>query len=364
MFWAKATEMIKLIIEDLISREPTRDNTIQVRDWVSRATLDIIGVAGMGQDFDSLRNPDNELSRSYKMIFRAPTLLDKILFIIGMLSGNMSFSHRIPIKRNRDIDTGAEAIRNTTRQMILEKKKKMKNSDIGRDVDIISVAMRDGKFDEENLVDQLMTFLGAGHETTSSAMQWAINALCKEPKVQTRLREEIHANLSPMMFDNPETFSAAQLDKLQYLHAVCNEVLRFHPSVPNTVRVAAKDTTLVGKVIPKGTFFVISPQLINHMEEYWGPDADVFNPDRFMGHGKANTGGATSNHALLTFLNGPRSCIGQGIAKAEMACLLAAMVGGFKFEFKDPDAKLRLRGGPTVSPRDGVIVKLIPVGEW
>lgn len=364
VFWAKSVEMVNLIQQDLERREPTDDNIIQVRDWASRATLDIIGVAGMDHDFDSLRDPFNELNKSYQRIFTPPSVGTKMLFVLAMLMGSLTLIQELPTQRNKDIEEGGEVIRNVARQMIQQKKEKMKDPHSETGVDIISVALANGTFDDENLVDQLMTFLGAGHETTATALQWAVYALCKNPDVQTRLREEIRANLPPISPENTEPMDATQIDNLPYLHAVCNEVLRFHPSVPNTLRISVKDTTLVGRPIPKGTFFIISPEVVNHMEELWGPDADKFNPDRFMGQGKANNGGANSNYAFLTFLHGPRSCIGQGFAKAELACLLAAVVGRFKFELKDPDAKLELREGATVSPRDGVMAKFTPLEGW
>ncbi|KAJ5662105.1 Cytochrome monooxygenase FUM15 [Penicillium maclennaniae] len=363
VFWAKSAEMVRRIQQDIESRDSTADNTIQVRDWASRATLDIIGVAGMDHDFDSLRDPGNTLSKSYKRIFVSPGLTTKILFVVAMLLGNVEVITKLPTKRNRDIYEGGEVVRNVARQMIREKKAKMKDPNATAGVDIISVAMKSGTFNEENLVDQLMTFLGAGHETTATAMQWAVYALCKNPEVQTRLREEIRANL-PSVSEENSTIDAATLDNLPYLHAVCNEVLRFHLSVPSTVRTAVKETTLVGKVIPKDTILVISPEILNHMEELWGPDADKFNPDRFMGPGMANTGGAISNYAFLTFLHGPRSCIGQGFAKAELACLLATTVGRFHMELRYPDKKLEVREGATVSPKDGVLAIFTPLEGW
>lgn len=281
-----------------------------------------------------------------------------------MLLGGLELFQRLPTQRNKDIQEGGEVVRNVARQMIRQKKAKREDPSLATGVDIISVAMQSGTFDEENLVDQLMTFLGAGHETTATALQWAVYALCKNPDVQARLREEIRAHLPSIATEHPPPIDAAAIDNLPYLNAVCNEVLRFHPSVPATARVAVKETTLMGARIPKGTFFIISPEIINHMEELWGPGADKFNPDRFLGQGKANTGGAVSNYAFLTFLHGPRSCIGQGFAKAELACLLAATVGRFHMELKYPDAKLEVREGATVSPKDGVLAMLTPLEGW
>lgn len=366
IFWSKSVEMVKLIQQDLEQRQAAgdEDNTITVRDWASRATLDIIGVAGMDHDFDSLRDPSNKLSQSYQQIFQSPGTGTKILFIIGALMGDISLLQKMPTKRNKRIDEGGKVIRDVARQMIRLKKEKMKDSSAQTDVDIISVAMQSGVRDEEHLVDQLMTFLGAGHETTATAMQWAVYALCKNPDVQTKLREEIRANIPSPSPTNLGSIDATTIDNLPYLRAVCNEVLRFHPSVPGTLRIAVKDTTLVGKHIPKGTIVILAPEITNHLEELWGPDAKRFNPERFMAPGKANTGGATSNYALMTFLHGPRSCIGQGFARAELACLLAATVGRFHMELKYPDRPLKLREGATVAPEDGVVAEFTPLEGW
>ncbi|KAJ5941769.1 cytochrome P450 monooxygenase [Penicillium verrucosum] len=365
IFWAKSSEMVKRIEQDLQHRGPAEDNTIQVSNWVGRAALDIIGVAGMDQDFDSLRNPSGKLNKSYHKVFTMPSFGTKMLLLLGIIIGDITWVQKLPTKRNNDIQDGRQTIRDVARQMIREKRENLKNTGSQTSVDIISVAIAgDSTFDEEKLVDQLMTFLAAGHETTASAMQWAVYTLSNKPEIQTRLREEIRANLPSIFVESPEQIDAVTIDNLPYLHAVCNEILRFHPSVPNTNRVALKDTTLVGKPIPKGTTIVLAPEVINKLEGLWGPDAAEFNPDRFMGPGMANTGGATSNYALLTFLHGPRRCIGHGFAKGELACLLAATVGRFKFELKYPDAKLEVREGATHAPKDGVLAKFTSVEGW
>lgn len=353
-----------MIEEHLESKKASGDNTVQVSNWASRATLDIIGVAGMDHDFESLRDPDNSLNQSYREVMSPPSLFDRILIVVGMLLIHPKYLQKLPTKRNKEIERGGEVIRNVARQMIRQKKAKMEDPTAETGVDIVSVALRSGTFEEENMVDQLMTFLGAGHETTATSLQWTVYALCKHPEIQTRLREEVRTNLRSSFFSDPKSISAEDFDNLPYLNAVCNEVLRFHPSVPMTIRKATRDTSLVGQFIPKDTTFVLSPEIINHMEELWGPDAGLFKPDRFLGPRKANTGGATSNYALLTFLHGPRSCIGQGFAKSELACLVAATVGRFHMELKYPDAELEVRRAATVSPKDGVLAKFTPLEGW
>ncbi|PLN81741.1 putative cytochrome P450 monooxygenase [Aspergillus taichungensis] len=362
IFWSKSIEMVNLMKEDLQKRPNPSDNVVKIGAWATRAALDIIGVAGMDHDFEALRDPNNDLAKAYEAIVSSAPPLTQICFILFVVLGLGKLAIKAPLKHNRDISASADLVRTVVRNVITEGKKKRDSSSSGSitpKVDILSVALESGAFTDDELVDQIMTFLAAGHETTATALQWATYALCKHPDVQTRLREEVRARLSPSA-----PIAAPTLDSLHYLNAVCSEVLRFYPSVPATIRVATRNMTLVGQHIPKGTILIVSPQIINHLPELWGDDADEFNPERWMGPGKANTGGATSNYAFMTFLHGSRGCIGQGFARAELACMVAAIVARFHMELVDPDAEVKVRTGATVCPVDGVMAKLTPVAGW
>ncbi|KAL8933092.1 MAG: hypothetical protein Q9211_005963 [Gyalolechia sp. 1 TL-2023] len=269
----------------------------------------------------------------------------------------------IPIARNREVPEAAHTIRKVCRQLIEEKKSKLNAKDEESGLDIISVALRSGGFTEDNLVDQMMTFLAAGHETTATAIIWAVHCLCLHPHHQTRLREEIRAHL-PSIEDPSTPITAETLDRLPFLHAVCNEVLRLRSPVTLTLREAAKDTTICGHHVPKGTKIILCPGAVNHSQELWGPDASEFRPERWLGPGRANTGGATSNYAFLTFLHGPRSCIAQAFAKAEFAVLVAGLVGRFEMELEDKDAEIKIQTGVSARPKNGLRVRMKVVEGW
>jgi cytochrome P450 len=243
--------------------------------------------------------------------------------------------------------------------LIRAKKEKMEKKE-PLSPDIISVALESGAFTDEKLVDNMMTFLAAGHETTASSFTWAIYLLCQNPKVQTKLREAIHASI-PSLSDS---IDHVKLDGISYLRAVCNEVLRVYAPVPMTLRDTPHDTTILGQVVPRATRVIIAPWAINHNKQLWGEDAEEFNPDRWMAPGQANSGGAVSNYAFITFLHGPRSCIGQRFALAELACLLAAFVGKYEFEMVNPDEKIEIKGGITARPKNGMHIKLKGVEGW
>ncbi|RDL36764.1 Cytochrome P450 [Venustampulla echinocandica] len=380
IFWTKARENVEKMME-LINAGASKDTTgdvrenenadedtvvIEVQGWASRATLDIIGLAGMGKDFGAIQDSETLLSATYQKIF-SPSRGMIILGLMGMFLPAW-FVNSLPFERNGQMDSAATTIRNVCRQLIREKKEKLDKNEL-TDVDILSVALESGAFTEENLADQMMTFLAAGHETTASSMTWAIYMLCLHPEVQTQLRAEIHANLPSWSADTGIT--SQQIDHMPYLNAVCSEVLRYYAPVPLTPRIAGCDTTILGHKVPKGTRVMLVPWAVNRSEELWGPDARKFNPDRWLpseDNPHSASGGASSNYSFLTFLHGPRSCIGQGFAKGEFACLLAAWVGKFEFELNDErerdEENMDIKTGATARPAKGLYVKMKAAEGW
>lgn len=150
------------------------------------------------------------------------------------------------------------------------------------------------------------------------------------------------------------------------LNAVCNETLRLYPTVPVTVRECIKATTVLGQDIPVGTQLILAPWATNRSPTLWGPTAGDFVPERWINiDGKPNkNGGARSNYAQLTFLHGPRSCIGQSFAMAELRCLVATFVSAFEMEPKCEGMVAIPAGVITSKPRDGMELRLTPVGSW
>ncbi|KAI4113095.1 MAG: hypothetical protein LQ345_005852 [Seirophora villosa] len=365
VFWSKAFEMVNAIMPttQLEGTDPTelgKAPAIEIGNWSSRATLDIIGSAGVGRDFGAIQDPDTELSATYRKIFQ-PSQQAKLLGLLSLFLPTW-LVRAIPMKRNQEIPAAAQTIRKVCRQLIEDKKRNLDAKDQESGRDIISVALSSGGFTEENLVDQMMTFLLAGHETTATGIIWAVHCLSTHPHYQTRLREEIRANLPSIDSSTPATAEA--LDRLPFLNAVCNEVLRLYPPVVMTLREAAKDTTICGQYVPKGTMIIVCPSAVNRSKELWGPDASEFNPERWLGPGKMNTGGASSNYAFLTFLHGPRSCIGQVFAKAEFAVLLAGLAGRFEMELEDKDSEIKILTGITARPMGGMNVRMRAVEGW
>jgi len=359
VFWDKSRESV-LAMTSAVKTDPV----VEVGNWASRATLDMIGVAGLGRDFGAIKDPNNHLSQTYQSLLK-PSAQGQILGLLSLFVPGWLLE-ALPVKRNHDIHHAVRIVRTICADLIAAAKTKLaRNEESG--LDIVSVALQSGGFTDENLVDQMMTFLLAGHETTASSMTWACYLLAKHPDVQKRLREEIHANLPPLSDSRPIT--SQDIDSLPYLTAVTQEILRYFAPVQLTWRDAAKNTSIQGEFIPKGTRILIVPWAINKSVEMWGDDALEFNPERWLKEeGKGASGGATSNYAFMTFLAGPRGCIGRKFAEAEFACLLASWVGRFKMELGDEgvrdEKKLDIKGGITAKPEKGMWIKLEVVDGW
>ncbi|KAK5990874.1 Cytochrome P450 monooxygenase FUM15 [Cladobotryum mycophilum] len=368
IFWDKSREVVRAITAACGSKGFTE---LEVGDWASRVTLDIIGLAGLGKDFHAIEDRNNELVKTYDYIFK-PTKAAKIMNVLGTIFPAW-FLGNLPVKRNSDLKAAAKSIRAVCRDLIQEKKAKLANKE-QPDADILSVALESGEFTDENLVDQLMTFLAAGHETTTRSLTWAVYMMCRFPEMQTRLRKEVRERLPST--DTEVSISSVDIDRMPYLNAFCNEVLRYYCPVPVTIREAAHDTTIQGYPVRKGVRIMLVPWAINVDPQLWGPDAGEFNPERWMTvegataeeNQRAASGGATSNYAFMTFLHGPRSCIGSNFAKSEFACLLAAWVGRFEFELVDKslmdEKNMEIKLEVTARPAKGLMVRVAVLDEY
>ena len=155
------------------------------------------------------------------------------------------------------------------------------------------------------------------------------------------------------------------IERISYLNNFCREVLRLFPPVAVTIRVAVKETTICGQHIPEGTTIMIPPWAVNANTELWGSDAADFKPERWERSINRPSLDDDSNkgtiYNFLTFLHGPRSCIGQSFAMGEFQCLVAAWVSAFETELQDPGFVPLVGGGITAKPKDGLLVRLKPV---
>jgi cytochrome P450 len=175
------------------------------------------------------------------------------------------------------------------------------------------------RFETGEMVDQVAIFFLAGHETSASALAWALLMLALYPEVQTQVAAEAQA-----LGEAPE-FSA--ISKLRYTRDVFREVLRLYPPVPMMVRENRCPEEMRGRKVAKGAQIVLSPWHLHRHERIWSRP-DEFDPSRWQT--EENRGCARD--AYMPFSAGPRVCTGAGFAMVEGVLLLALLARAFRFE--------------------------------
>jgi len=201
-------------------------------------------------------------------------------------------------------------------------------------------------FTAAEMVDQVAIFFLAGHETSASALGWALYLLARFPEWQERVAAE--AACLPEM---PE-FSA--LSRLKLTRDVFREALRLYPPVPMMVRETTGPERFRDRDIPKGSQIVISPWHLHRHARLWD-NPDGFDPGRW----NTETGKQCMREAFIPFSTGARVCTGAGFAMVEGTLLLAMLVRAFRFERiigDDPVPVAYL----TVRARNGIRLKVSP----
>ncbi|MBZ8119078.1 cytochrome P450 [Roseovarius sp. LXJ103] len=204
----------------------------------------------------------------------------------------------------------------------------------------------DGKvFETEEMVDQVAIFFLAGHETSASALAWALYLLALYPEWQDKVAAEAQGFGS----EGPDF---KDMSKLATVRDVFRETLRLYPPVPMMVRETAQPERFRDRDVPKGAQIVLSPWHQHRHERIWdAPDA--FDPARFA----TENGRAGLRSAYMPFSAGQRVCTGAGFAMIEGVLLLAMLVRAYRFEIVPerpamPVAHLTVRG------KDGIWLKV------
>jgi cytochrome P450 len=202
------------------------------------------------------------------------------------------------------------------------------------------------RMDDALLRDNLLTFIGAGHETTALALTWSLYLIGSHAPTAERLRAEI-AEVA-----GEAEITAEHVERLVFTRAVVQEAMRLYPPVPMITRMCERRTEAGGRTIEAGTFLFIPIYALHRHRRYWR-DPDAFDPERFL-NGEA---AALPRFAYLPFGGGPRVCIGQGFALTEAAAILATLLRRVALE-PDPGHRIRPRVRVTLRPHGGMPMTL------
>jgi cytochrome P450 len=196
------------------------------------------------------------------------------------------------------------------------------------------------KMTTEELRDNLLTFIVAGHETTALTLSWALYLCAFDQTVQDRARAEAQAVLGQ------RAATAADVPKLPYIRQVIDETLRLYPPAAFLARTAQKRDELCGREVRRGDTVILPIYALHRHRKLW-TDPDHFDPDRFA------PGHQTDRFAFLPFGDGPRICIGANFAVQEAVIILSTLLARFRFRpipGRDPKPVMIL----TLRPEGGV----------
>lgn len=178
-------------------------------------------------------------------------------------------------------------------------------------------------FEFEALVDQVAILFLAGHETSASALTWAMHLLSKCPEVQERVCTEFWTEIPTALPDHSD------IKKLKLTWDVVRETLRLYPPVGFFARDSAEQCAMRDKIVPQGSTLVISPWLLHRHRDIW-QEPDGFDPDRYSRDEEISR--KSVQKAYCPFGMGPRVCVGASFAMQEAVLILASLVGNFRFE--------------------------------
>ncbi|EJD51740.1 cytochrome P450, partial [Auricularia subglabra TFB-10046 SS5] len=195
--------------------------------------------------------------------------------------------------------------------------------------------------DQQVIKDEIMNIMVAGRDTTMSTLTFAVYFLSQHPEVLARLRDEVLAK-----FPEGQIPSYEDLREMKYLRAVLNETLRLFPPVPGNIRQNINGTLLpsvdpkTGKhhYLPPNSFISYSVYIMHRRKDLWGPDADKFDPDRFLDE-RLQKYLTPNPFIFLPFNAGPRICLGQQFAYNEMSFFLVRLLQAISDVKLAPDSQ-------------------------
>ncbi|WP_255170748.1 cytochrome P450 [Natrononativus amylolyticus] len=256
----------------------------------------------------------------------------------------------VPTPSQRRYDRSVTAFENLIDEVVSERRGA---DDLEERDDLLSLLLvADGpdgyRHSERELRDQLLTFLFAGHETTSLALTYTTLLLAQHPDVCERLRREWTDVLGG---DDP---TPADVPNLVYTDRVLTEAVRLYPPAFAVFRTAVEDIDLDGYLIPEGTNVTL-PQFRIHRDERFYDDPTAFRPERWTDE----FGEELPEYAYFPFGGGPRHCIGMRFARMELKLVLPTVLRRLEFDLlSDPEPELA--PGATLQPAADVRMRARP----
>ncbi|KAJ7196533.1 cytochrome P450 [Mycena pura] len=364
------TRLTNLLLDSTSNKEGT---CLNITPYISACTLDIIGAVGLSHTFAA---QSTRPGSDAEQIFASWTQhvnngLQRLAFLAPLVVRAVPVVTKAPLPLMRSQGVIKTIVTRIGRRIIERERAALgvagkdslldiSSNDSGR-MDIISVLLRNRrlasaseKLSDTQILDNVCCFLSSpmvGHETTAGSLAFTLWELARHPEIQNRLRAEILAHGRDLSYE--------EIQKLEYLDAVVREGLRIHPASPQTERLILQDdviplTTAIPGIgdsvrVKKGQVIHIPFIPMNTNPSVWGPSGAVFDPSRWLTvRDPAAPALPHGWSGMLTFCDGPRSCLGLRLAVLEFKIILATIVRSIAFA--DTGVHVEEKISPTLQP--------------
>ena len=320
---------------------------IDVADNMTRLTLDTIALCAFDYRFNSFYQ--NEM---HPFVAAMVDALEEA----GQRGRRPKALSSLMLMTRRRYESDQQVLASVAEQLIAERRADPRGAEKN---DLLNVMLSGvdpvtgEKLSDENIRFQMVTFLIAGHETTSGLLSFATHLLLQNPEVMFKARSIVDDVLGAEM---PR---AEHLAQLRFLEQILMESLRLWPTAPAFGVKPVADTVLAGRypLTTRDTVLVLEPML-HRDPAVWGPDAEAFRPERF----EQDLAAKLPPNSWKPFGNGARACIGRAFAMQEAQLVLAMLLQRFDIVLDDPSYKLEVAETLTLKPH-GLMIRAKLRGE-
>lgn len=310
-------------------------NVIEVTEDMTRMTLDTIALCAFDYRFNSFYQRE--------MHPFVGAMVDA-LAESGARTRRPEIASKLMVGKRRAYEHDLELMRKVADELIAERKR---DPDAAGKKDLLGIMLQGRDpvtgegLSDENIRYQLITFLIAGHETTSGMLSFATYFLMKNPEVLAKARAEVDAVLGD------ELPRVEHIARLKYIEQVLMETLRIWPTAPAFSLKPLQDTVIGGRyaLTKRDTVMVLAPML-HRDTSVWGDDVESFRPERFAPEAMEKL----PPNAWKPFGNGQRACIGRPFAMQEAVLLIAMILQRFDLIEEDPGYQLKVAETLTLKP--------------
>ncbi|GFR50051.1 hypothetical protein Agub_g12102, partial [Astrephomene gubernaculifera] len=324
--------------------------SIDMENYFSRLALDIIGKAVFNYDFDSLTHDDPVIQAVYTLLREAEHRSLTPLPYWDLPGAALL------VPRQRACRQALGVVNDTLDQLVAKCKKLVEEEDAEftpeflseQDPSILHFLLASGDtISSQQLRDDLMTLLIAGHETTAAVLTWTLYCLAGHPEVAAAVRQEIDSVLGD------RTPSLEDFRALRLTTRVVNEAMRLYPQPPVLIRRALEDDTFDGYTVPAGSDIFISVWNLHRSPQLWD-QPDCFKPERFGPLDGPIPNEVTENFRYLPFGGGRRKCLGDQFALFEALVALGVLLRRYEFSLDPSKPPVGMTTGATIHTTSGL----------